>query len=47
MMEVCLNYFKKNGAKTVGVEPTNAALEAKKTDILYTKNILMMMSQVK
>ena len=33
-----LNYFKKNGAKTVGVEPTNAALEAKKNGhFIYQK----------
>ena len=33
-----LNYFKKKGAKTVGVEPTNAALEAKKNGhFIYQK----------
>ena len=34
-----LNYFKKNGAKTVGVEPTNAALEAKKKWTFYIPKI--------
>ena len=36
-----LNLFKKEGCNTFGVEPTKAAIEAKKKDILYLKSILI------
>ena len=35
-----LNLFKKHKANTIGVEPTDAAKDAKKMVITYTKNIL-------
>ena len=36
-----LSLFKKEGCNTFGVEPTKAAIEAKKKDILYLKSILI------